>query len=128
MPISRHNQNILASPGHSASISVTSEHPDASRARVALLGNVTIFENLETVPDVDVMRSCYVAKHPDARRWVPGPREPHVAYWARFDPHTVYYVGGFGSEHFIGYIPLNIYQKSGFSDAASAGTKQILMG
>ena len=32
------------------------------------------------------------------------------AYWARFDPHTVYFVGGFGDEHYIGYIPLQKYQ------------------
>ncbi|TFY80483.1 hypothetical protein EWM64_g3527, partial [Hericium alpestre] len=32
------------------------------------------------------------------------------AYWARFDPQSVYFVGGFGDEHFIGYIPLDVYQ------------------
>jgi len=113
MPISRHSQNIMASPTHSASLSVTDESPDASRARVALIGNITIFKDLQSAPDVDAIQACYVAKHPDARRWLPGPNEPHIAYWARFDPHTIYYVGGFGSEHFIGYIPLDAYQNPG---------------
>ncbi|KZT08331.1 uncharacterized protein LAESUDRAFT_649305 [Laetiporus sulphureus 93-53] len=112
MPISRHSQNIMASPHRSASISVTGEHPDASRARVALVGNVTIFKDINTAPDLDAIQSCYLAKHPDARRWLPGPKEPHIAYWARFDPHTIYYVGGFGSQHYIGYVPLALYQSA----------------
>ncbi|PCH43767.1 hypothetical protein WOLCODRAFT_75371, partial [Wolfiporia cocos MD-104 SS10] len=110
MPISRHSQNVLGSPSRAASISVADEHPDASRARVALIGNVTIFEDIRSAPNVDTIQQCYLRRHPDARRWLPGPREPHIAYWARFDPHTVYYVGGFGSEHYIGYIPLDMYQ------------------
>lgn len=78
MPISRHSQNILKSPTHSAAISIWSEHPAASRARVALIGNVTIFEDVDNIPEREAIESCYIEKHPDARRWVPGPREPHV--------------------------------------------------
>ncbi|OCH95171.1 hypothetical protein OBBRIDRAFT_721227 [Obba rivulosa] len=110
MPISRHSQNILSRPNHAASISISSSPPDASRARVALIGNVTVFRNVRDTPDVDQIQACYLEKHPDAHRWLPGPKEPHVAYWARFDLHTIYYVGGFGSEHYIGYIPLELYE------------------
>ncbi|KAF9820389.1 hypothetical protein IEO21_01398 [Rhodonia placenta] len=113
MPISRHSQNVLASSNRSATISVADDHPDASRARVALIGTVTIFKDLSTAPDVAAIQKCYLKQHPDARHWLPGPREPHIAYWARFDPHTIYYVGGFGSEHYIGYIPLEAYQTAG---------------
>lgn len=78
MPISRHTQNVLQSPTHSASISIGSEHPAASRARVALMGNVTIFQDIHATPERDTIQSCYLAKHPDARRWLPGPEAPHI--------------------------------------------------
>ncbi|EKM54482.1 uncharacterized protein PHACADRAFT_258359 [Phanerochaete carnosa HHB-10118-sp] len=112
MPISRHSQNILHSPTHAASISIGPEHPAASRARVALIGNVTIFTDLHSAPERERIEACYVAQHPDARHWLPGPHEPHIAYWARFDPQSIYFVGGFGSSHFIGYIPLEMYQSA----------------
>jgi len=112
LPISRHSQNVLHSPTHAASISIGDEHPTASRARVSLLGNITLFQDLNATPDREAIQACYLEKHPDARWWLPGPREPHVAYWARFDPHSVYFVGGFGDRHYIGYIPLELYQKA----------------
>ncbi|KAI0081231.1 hypothetical protein K474DRAFT_1656712 [Panus rudis PR-1116 ss-1] len=112
LPISRHSQNILQSPTHAASISVGSEHPTASRPRVAFMGNVTVFRSLNDTPNKEEIQSCYLEKHPDARWWLPGPKEPHIAYWARFDPHTIYYVGGFGNLHYIGYIPLDVYQNA----------------
>ncbi|KAI8993002.1 pyridoxamine 5'-phosphate oxidase-domain-containing protein [Trametes punicea] len=112
LPISRHSQNILRSPAHSASISIWSDRPAASRPRVSLIGNVTLFPDLSLTPDLARIQACYLAQHPDAWRWLPGPREPHVAYWARFDPHAVYFVGGFGDEHYIGYIPLETYQEA----------------
>ncbi|KAH9949561.1 pyridoxamine 5'-phosphate oxidase-domain-containing protein [Amylocystis lapponica] len=110
MPISRHGANILASPGRSVSITVADEHPAASRARVALIGNVTVFKELAGVPDKDALEACFLAKHPDVPRWLPGSQESHASYWATFDPHTIYYVGGFGGAHYIGYIPLAVYQ------------------
>ena len=78
MPISRHSQNILHSPTHAASISIASEHPAASRARVALIGNVTVFTDVNTTPERERIQACYLEKHRDARWWIPGPREPHV--------------------------------------------------
>lgn len=78
MPISRTSQNVLHSDSHSASISVMDPHPNASRPRVSLIGNVTIFSDVDAIPDEEELKACYTAKHPDARRWVPGPREPHV--------------------------------------------------
>ncbi|EPS97717.1 hypothetical protein FOMPIDRAFT_1166186 [Fomitopsis schrenkii] len=112
MPISRASQNVLHSDSRSVSISVMDPHPNASRPRVSLIGNVTIFSDVDAIPDEEEMKACYTAKHPDARRWVPGPREPHVAYWARFDPQTIYFVGGFGGLHYIGYIPPELYQEA----------------
>jgi len=111
MPIARHSKNILASEGRVASITVADEHPAASRARVSLMGNVTVFYNVDDTPEKDMVQSCYTQKHPDARHWLPDGNS-HAAYWARFDPHSVYYVGGFGGIHYIGDIPLDLYQSS----------------
>ncbi|KZV66432.1 hypothetical protein PENSPDRAFT_636956 [Peniophora sp. CONT] len=110
LPISRHSQNILHSPSHAASISVWSEPPSASQPRVSLMGNVTL---LPFGSGEEGLKECYLREHRDARWWLPGDDEgAHLAYWARFDPHTVYFVGGFGDEHFIGYIPLEKYQNA----------------
>lgn len=73
LPISRHSQNILHSPTHAASISVWSDPPTASRARVSLMGSVTI------IPEGDVdeerLKQCYLIAHPDAQDWLPGDDE-----------------------------------------------------
>ncbi|KZS98441.1 hypothetical protein SISNIDRAFT_143529 [Sistotremastrum niveocremeum HHB9708] len=111
-PISRTAQNIQRSSNHSATFTMWADPPASSRARVALIGSVT------PVPtgsyEQDGIDRCFVKRHPDARGWVPDAKHaPHLSYWARFDPEEVYYVGGFGSEHFIGTIPLDLYQKSG---------------
>ncbi|KZO93307.1 hypothetical protein CALVIDRAFT_540026 [Calocera viscosa TUFC12733] len=117
LPIAQNNRNILASPGHSATLTVRVPDPigerrgwdsPASRGRVALIGNVTV-----TGKDGTGVKDCYLEKHPDAEDWLPGGEDvPHNAYWARFDPHHIYWVGGFGDEHYIGYIPLDLYQKT----------------
>ncbi|KAI0766471.1 pyridoxamine 5'-phosphate oxidase-domain-containing protein, partial [Irpex lacteus] len=126
MPISRHSQNVLHSSARSASISIASEHPAASRARVALVGNITVFENLEDTPDREAIQSCYLEAHPDAKWWIPG-RASHIscAYWARFDIHNIYFVGGFGGLHYIGYIPLNLYAAAGSTEMSLAGRLQV---
>ncbi|KAI0699262.1 pyridoxamine 5'-phosphate oxidase-domain-containing protein [Cytidiella melzeri] len=125
MPISRHSQNILHSPQGSASISIWSEHPAASRARVSLMGKVTVFGDLGNTPERETIQSCYIEKHPDAKWWIPGPDEPHIAYWARFDVHSVYFVGGFGGLHYIGYIPTDLYAAAGSSTVSLAGKLQV---
>lgn len=71
LPISRHTQNILRSPGRTASLTMASSQPAASHARVSLMGNVTIFQDWDNVPDEETIKACYLAQHPDARRWLP---------------------------------------------------------
>ncbi|KAF9792492.1 pyridoxamine 5'-phosphate oxidase-domain-containing protein [Thelephora terrestris] len=111
LPISRHSKNILRSANHSASLSVASPHPAAWKPRVSLIGSVTVFRDVANTPDEDQTASCYLKRHPDAVHWLPKDKhQPHVAYWARFDPYAIYFVGGFGSSHYIGYIPLELYQ------------------
>jgi len=111
LPISTHSKNILRSPDRSASLSVTSDSPAARNARVSLIGNVTIFEREQDIPDLQFIRHCYLEKHPDAKSWLPEDDDAaHISYWGRFDPQNVYFVGGFGDEHYIGFIPLSLYQ------------------
>ncbi|KAK0195377.1 pyridoxamine 5'-phosphate oxidase-domain-containing protein, partial [Armillaria mellea] len=113
LPISRHSRNILASPSHLVSISITSELPAAHRPRVSLLGNVTVFTDIEGVDNLTEIKKCYLEKHPDAKRWLPGDDEgAHLSYWARFDLESVYFVGGFGGRHYIGFIPMKLYQNA----------------
>jgi hypothetical protein len=71
LPISRHSQNILHSPVHFASITISSQRPAASHARVSLIGNVTVFQDLGNVPEEEAIKACYLAQHPDASRWLP---------------------------------------------------------
>jgi len=115
--IAQNSHNILASPNHSATMTVqaplSSSHSPVSQPRVALMGNVTVFANEDNASSVDdEIEACYLARHPDARWWLPGKSGFHDAHWARFDPSSLYYVGGFGGEHYIGYVPLDLYQSA----------------
>ncbi|KAF8628905.1 hypothetical protein AX15_003686 [Amanita polypyramis BW_CC] len=117
LPISRHSRNIMNTAGHTASFSFTSNFPAARNARVSLMGNVTIFKEARNVPNLPSIRRCYLEKHPDARWWLPEDENAaHTSYWARFDPQSVYFVGGFGNDHYIGPIPLHIYQDAGMKN------------
>ncbi|WFD03439.1 hypothetical protein MOBT1_002128 [Malassezia obtusa] len=62
-------------------------------------------------PATDALQACFTHYHPDAAAWEPGSRlSPHLAKWARFAPERIYYVGGFGDEHYIGDIPVDMYR------------------
>jgi hypothetical protein len=72
LPITRHSYNIMHSQGKEVSISIASPTPFASRPRVSLIGNITIFRDTAEVPDIEELRQCYLGKHPDAQWWLPG--------------------------------------------------------
>jgi len=110
--ISQNGRNILASPHQAASMSIQSppSRSLATKPRVALIDNVTVFPR--DYHEGETLKACYAKSHPDAW-WVPGNKAGvHDAVWARFDPHTVYFVGGFGGVHYIGHIPLKLYQEA----------------
>ncbi|EJD52579.1 hypothetical protein AURDEDRAFT_181152 [Auricularia subglabra TFB-10046 SS5] len=112
LPISQNSRNILKSPTKAATVTVSSTPAAAANARVALVGSVTVTQSLDRTTS-EALEKCYTQAHPDSAAWLPGkPDAPHRAYWARFDPHSVYYVGGFGDVHYIGYIPLDLYAAS----------------
>ncbi|PVF97738.1 hypothetical protein CPB86DRAFT_413028 [Serendipita vermifera] len=120
MPISQNNRNIIHSEGHAATFTVATHPARAASARVSLMGNVTVLYDTDIEgEEIGKLEKCFLARHPDARWWIPGKKPAHTAYWARFDPRTIYYVGGFGSEHYIGYIPLRTYQEAHPQDHAT---------
>lgn len=51
------------------------------------MGTVTLFPVLEDTPELPAIQACYIAQHPDARWWLPGPREPHIVS-PLFEPIT----------------------------------------
>ncbi|KAG8932911.1 hypothetical protein FRC02_000338 [Tulasnella sp. 418] len=109
--ISQNGRNIQASSNHSASFAIQSppSYSLATKPRVSLIGTVTILEEDEGTRKE--LAECYAKSHPDSKWWLPGGNGGvHDAVWAIFDPHTIYFVGGFGGLHYIGYIPPELYQ------------------
>lgn len=62
----------MASGGGDVSFSIMSDLPAANRPRVSLMGNVTIFDDEDSTPDLKATEACYLDKHPDAKWWLPG--------------------------------------------------------
>lgn len=75
----------------------------ANLPRFSLLGY------LETIPQEEVeaqgLKECFVAKHKDAKYWLPGNRIHH-SEWTRLVVQQIYWVGGFGDRAYIGWIPV----------------------
>jgi hypothetical protein len=40
-----------------------------------LIGNVTVFQDWDNVPEEETIKDCYLAQHPDANRWLPNDEE-----------------------------------------------------
>lgn len=79
-------------------------HTPMSSPRGYLLGQL---KKLELSPaDERKLAKHFVHKHPDARHWLPNDDGTHVhdTLWLEFDVKNVYFVGGFGSDSYIGYI------------------------
>jgi Pyridoxamine 5'-phosphate oxidase len=73
----------------------------AEEPRVALVGYLDVVGEGE----VAEVERCFLERHPDARRWVPGNRV-HRSFWVRLVVREVFWVGGFGDRAFIGWIPV----------------------
>lgn len=81
-----------------------------------------------TLAEASGVRDCYLERHRDAEWWLPDdPDAPHTAYWARFDPHSVYFVGGFGDKHYIGAIPLHLYQQLPSSEIEQSLGERLML-
>ncbi|KAJ9253417.1 hypothetical protein DTO207G8_4150 [Paecilomyces variotii] len=84
----------------------------AGLPRVTLFGYVVPFETPLPRGTKRALESCYLAKHPDARVWLPDQKfSPHESFWAKMVVTHVYWIGGFGDTQQIGWM--NITEWSG---------------
>jgi len=76
-----------------------------SKSRVTLFGHFSILNITDHPEQADQAARCYLDHHPDASHWAPNSTEsPHIPFWATFHVTKVYWVGGFGDEHYIGWF------------------------
>lgn len=76
-----------------------------SKGRVTLFGHFELLNVTQHPEEAKTALSCYLDRHPDASHWAPNATEsPHVPFWATFNVDKVYWVGGFGDEHYIGWF------------------------
>lgn len=77
LPISQNSRNIVKSPTHAASMTVATTPAAAANSRVALLGTVDVFYEIDSGTAAELAQ-CYTESHPDAAVWLPGvPNAPH---------------------------------------------------
>ncbi|KAJ8100642.1 pyridoxamine 5'-phosphate oxidase-domain-containing protein [Lipomyces tetrasporus] len=79
----------------------------ASQPRVSLQGSLSYIPE----DDQDALKKaklCFLRHHPDSRLWFPG-NAFHNSSFAKFDVKSVYWVGGFGHESYVGEIPVKLY-------------------
>ncbi|KAF9972510.1 hypothetical protein BGZ73_004350 [Actinomortierella ambigua] len=72
--------------------------------RVTMMGHLRPLEKEHH----DKAVQCFTAKHPDARWWLPNSGF-HDFAWYTFEIESIYYIGGFGGLHYIGWIPVDTY-------------------
>ncbi|KAK3330972.1 pyridoxamine 5'-phosphate oxidase-domain-containing protein [Apodospora peruviana] len=86
----------------------------ANLPRFSLLGHVELIpggDDRSTKDKVGAeLASCFVKAHPDARYWLPGSRI-HESHFVRLVVEQVYWVGGFGDRAYIGWIPVEEWNK-----------------
>ncbi|SJX63537.1 uncharacterized protein SRS1_14293 [Sporisorium reilianum f. sp. reilianum] len=76
-----------------------------SKPRVTLFGHFDLLNVTQHPDQAEKALSCYLDHHPDAGHWAPNATESlHIPFWAQFSVDKVYWVGGFGDEHYIGWF------------------------
>ncbi|KAJ6444089.1 FMN-binding split barrel-related protein [Purpureocillium lavendulum] len=93
------------------------EHPELPDTVPYSAANLPRFSMIGYLENIDADDSkakdlavCYTKKHRDARYWLPGNRI-HTSEWMRLVVTSVYWVGGFGDRAYIGWIPIEQWQK-----------------
>lgn len=78
-------------------------HAPADLPRLSMIGYVEEM-TLDEARDKGVVE-CFVRAHPDAKLWLPGdPNAAHPGRWVRMVVQEVYWMGGFGDRHWIGWF------------------------
>lgn len=76
-----------------------------SKARVTFFGHFDVLNSTQYPDLAEKALRCYLQHHPDASHWAPNATEsPHIPFWATLNVDKVYWVGGFGDEHYIGWF------------------------
>ncbi|GAC75114.1 hypothetical protein PANT_14d00043 [Moesziomyces antarcticus T-34] len=132
LTVSQTWRNVLHSESRNATVSIASNadpslpdprhsskhHPDRwqdhrpswrrgmpSKPRITLFGHFDILNVTQEPREAEKASQCYLEQHKDASHWAPNSTEsPHVPFWATFNVDKVYWVGGFGDEHYIGWF------------------------
>ncbi|KAK5663192.1 hypothetical protein OQA88_6609 [Cercophora sp. LCS_1] len=84
-----------------------SSYSAANLPRFSLLGYI---ERIGDGKGTDEVKSCFVQTHPDAKYWLPGNRI-HRSNFVRLVVTEVYWIGGFGDRAYIGWIPVEEWNK-----------------
>jgi hypothetical protein len=84
-----------------------STYSAANLPRFSLLGYV---ERIDGGDESKGLAKCFVQTHPDAKFWLPGNRI-HESHFVRLVVTEVYWIGGFGDRAYIGWIPVEEWNK-----------------
>lgn len=103
--------DAAASPRNSADADLPDTVPYSADnlARFALFGYLEPF-GADDEAQSEALKACYTAKHPDSRYWLPG-NKIHTSQWTRMVVTKVYWVGGFGDRAYIGWIPVEEWNR-----------------
>ncbi|KAK9365260.1 pyridoxamine 5'-phosphate oxidase-domain-containing protein [Lipomyces kononenkoae] len=80
----------------------------ASKPRASLKGSLSFIPE-DDKKAITHAEHCFVARHPDAKGWMPG-NKVHKTAFMKFDVESVYWLGGFGNVAYIGHIPVALYK------------------
>lgn len=98
---------------HPALEKVDNKYPGGIPASPAGLPRLNLFGTLTNVTGDAALEACFVARHPDAKWWLPSRKKtPHRSHWAKLNVELVYMVGGFGDRAYIGEIDAESYHNA----------------
>ncbi|KAF9409370.1 hypothetical protein BGZ76_005702 [Entomortierella beljakovae] len=71
---------------------------------------VTLLGHLEPLDEAkhDKAEACFLKQHPEAKWWLPRSGF-HDFKWYNMEINDIYYIGGFGGIHYIGWIDVETY-------------------
>ncbi|KAG0208357.1 hypothetical protein BGX28_000651 [Mortierella sp. GBA30] len=95
---------------NSVSLAIRKLPVEGEKGNVMMDPRVTLMGRMVPVDESKHAKAaaCFGAKHPDAKWWMPGSGF-HDFKWYNLEIQEIYYVGGFGGAHYIGWIDVNTY-------------------